>query len=86
MLALDVMTAFLETIVLVDDSDLYRAIGLGLTAMDITLEGAAAAPIAALDRFGDSIPGARIGLVLTGTWASSAEVQHAVRMGQHADQ
>jgi threonine dehydratase len=85
-LALDVMTAFLETVVLVDDRDLYRAIGLALAATDITLEGAAAAPIAALDRFGDSIPGGRIGLVLTGSWASSAELQTAVRMRQHLDQ
>lgn len=77
-LALQVMVEYLGTAVLVDDEDLYRAMGLALEASNLEIEGAAAAPIAALDRFGSEIEGERIVLIITGGWPARREMQRAL--------
>lgn len=83
-LALAVMIQYLETITLVHEDDLYRAMALALFNTGMAPEGAAAAPIAALERFGDSIPGERIGLLITGNWSSEQEIIKAVEFREAA--
>ena len=68
--SLRVMTALLETMILVSDEDLWRAIATVFDATGAAVEGAAAAGVASLDRFGDDIPGERVGIVLSGGWIS----------------
>ena len=77
-LALDVMKQYLATSVLVDDEDLYRAMGMAIEAAGVAMEGAAAAPIAALARFGKDIAGDDVALVVTGNWPSKAETERAI--------
>lgn len=84
-MALAVMVNYLNTMALVDDHDLYEAIGLILHDERIHLEGAASAPVAALKQFGDSIPGERIALVLTGSWSSDAEMAEAARVFEQSE-
>lgn len=79
LLSLHVMIEYLGTSVLVDDEDLYTAMGMALETASLEIEGAAAAPIAALERFGDSIEGERVAIVATGNWPSQSEVEQAIR-------
>ena len=44
------------------------------------VEGAAAAGVAALERFGDEIPGERVGVILTGGWVSRNDLLRALAM------
>jgi threonine dehydratase len=79
-LALAVMLEFLDHVAVVDEVDLLRAMGTSLATTGIQIEGAAAATIAAIERFGDSIPGDEIGLVLTGNWTTHRELSRAVEL------
>ena len=76
-LALGVMIDFLRQSV-VDEHDLYRAIGTASANAELQLEGAAASPIAALERFGTDIQGERIALVITGDWISDEEKMRSI--------
>lgn len=76
--ALDVMLAFLRRIAVVTEADLDTAMAAMFTAHGIQLEGASAAPFAALALYGDQIAGESIGLVVTGNWASAAEIGRTV--------
>jgi threonine dehydratase len=69
-LALSVMIDDLETIALVTDDDLRAAMAISMRTSGLQIEGASAAPIAALERFGDALPGDQVVLVLTGNWCS----------------
>ena len=84
-LALAVMIEYLDTIALVQEDDLYRAMALALFCTGMALEGAAASPIAALERFGESIPGERIGLLITGNWSSEQEIIKAFEFREDAN-
>ena len=75
--SLRVMTALLETMILVSDEDLRRAIATVFDATGAAVEGAAAAGVASLDRFGDDIPGERVGIVLSGGWISRSDLVRA---------
>ena len=79
-LALDVMSTYLDGMALVDEDDLYRGMGLALSLQQMQIEGAAAAPLAALERFSEELPGERVGLVMTGGWASPEQLQRAQAM------
>jgi len=76
-LALDVMTRRLETMVLVTESDLHSAIALGVLEAGCLMEGAAAAPLAALETRGGEIPGDPLVLVVTGSWLSPRQLADA---------
>jgi threonine dehydratase len=75
--ALHVALALLGRMAVVTEDDLDRAMATMLASHGIQLEGAAAASLAALSRYGDRIAGDTIGLLITGNWASSAEVERA---------
>ncbi len=80
--ALEVMLALLRRTVVVTEADLDSAMATMFSAHGIQLEGAAAAPLAALMRSGDKIAGERVGLVVTGNWASAAEIARTVTIAQ----
>jgi len=75
-----VMDRWLETMVLVDEDDLYRAVALAFRQTGLIIEGAAAATIAALATHGGQIPAERIALIITGSWLSSAELERALEL------
>ena len=64
--------------VLVTEEDLWSAMAMTLDATGAVIEGAAAAGVAALERFGDEIPGERVGVILTGGWVSRNDLLHAL--------
>jgi threonine dehydratase len=65
-LSLAVMDALLGQMVLVDEDDLRASIATAYDAIGLPAEAAAVAGLAALDRFGDQIPGEHVGVVVTG--------------------
>jgi threonine dehydratase len=71
-LALEVMRALLGSMVLVDDADLWRAVGTLLQTTGLAVEPSGAAGVAALERFGPEIEGERVGVLLTGAWIGEA--------------
>lgn len=73
-LALTVMLRWLETMVLVTDDDLRAASGRAFASLGLVVEGAASAPLAALDLHPDAIPGVRVGLVVSGSWLSAGQL------------
>ena len=76
--SLRVMTALLEMMVLVSDHDLWRAISTVFDATGAAVEGAGAAGVAAMDRFGEQIEGDKVGVVLTGGWISREDLVKAL--------
>jgi threonine dehydratase len=62
------MTALMRSVVLVDDEDLWSAVALLLQTTGLAVEPSGAAGVAALQRFGQEIEGARVGVMLTGGW------------------
>ena len=79
-LALSVLVEDLETIALVTDEDLRAGMAISMNTTGLQIEGASAAPIAALERFGDSIAGDKVVLVLTGNWCSEKELSDTVAL------
>lgn len=73
-LSLAVMLGLLETMVLVTDDELRAASGDAFTSLGLVVEGAAAAPLAALDRHPGAIPGDRVGLVISGSWLAAGQL------------
>jgi threonine dehydratase len=71
-LSLEVMTALLGSMVLVDDADLWRSVGTLLRTTGLAVEPSGAAGLAALERFGAEIEGERVGVLLTGGWIGEA--------------
>lgn len=76
--ALEVMTAFLRRMIVVTEHDLDLAMAAMLVAHGVQLEGASASTLAALALHGDEIGGTTVGLLITGNWASPAEVERTV--------
>jgi threonine dehydratase len=74
-LALSVMRRLLDSVAVVTDDDLYAAMAVAVATHGLHLEGAAAAPVAAMERCLDDISGERVGLVLTGNWMSAEELR-----------
>ena len=83
-LALDVMLRSLERLAIVTDADLDAAMAVALVAHGLQLEGAAASPLAAMMRHAEIIGGDTIGLVVTGNWASTAEIDRTVALAEAA--
>jgi len=82
-LSLSVMTRLLGTVILVTDDDLRAASGRAFRSLGLVVEGAAAAPLAALRLHPDAITGDRIGIVITGSWLSSDQLADGLVVGQH---
>jgi threonine dehydratase len=76
--SLAVMTSLLHHMVLVTEEDLWSAMAMTFGATGAVIEGAAAAGVAALERFGDEIPGERVGVILTGGWVSRNDLLRAL--------
>ena len=79
-LSLRVMRAKLRSMAIVSEDDLWRGIGLLWAATGQIGEHAAVAGLACLDRFGESIDGDDIGLVVTGSHLSAAELSRALEL------
>jgi threonine dehydratase len=77
-LALEIMRALLERMILVAEDDLWRAIASGYRVTGFPIEPAAAAGLAALERFAGDIPGERIGIMITGGRISAADLCRAL--------
>ena len=78
LLSLDVMLRHLTTMGLVTEDDLFAAIAIGFRHAGILLEGAAAAPVALLERHGSEIGGDPVVLVASGSWLSSDQLSDAL--------
>src|SRR5437879_6016788 len=78
-LALGVMRALLERMVLVTEEDFWKAIATGFEITGLPVEPAAAAGLAALERFSEDIPGDRIGIMITGGRLTATELCRALR-------
>lgn len=77
-LSLDVILRTLTTMGLVTEDDLFAAITLAFRRTGILLEGAAAAPLALLERFGGDIDGDPVVLMASGSWISSDQLTEAL--------
>lgn len=77
-LALDVMNAYLETMILVDERELDDSVSYALQYEGVVIEAAAAAGVAALRAFALDLPGDITGVILTGGWISASDLARAV--------
>ena len=77
-LAWSVMDAWLRTMALVDEADLYRGVATAFREAGLIVEGAAAATIAALSVHGGELPGDPVALLVSGSWLSMAEFNQAI--------
>lgn len=73
-LSLRVMTRLLPTMILVTDDDLVRVTGEAFRTLGLVVEGAAAAPLAALSLHPAAIDGRQVGVVVTGSWLSADQL------------
>jgi threonine dehydratase len=78
-LALGVINEHVDDLVLVSDGDLHAAIARGLIEIGEVLEGAGAAPLAALERYGVGWKGQVVVAILSGGNASHEELLNAMR-------
>ena len=78
-LALSVMNAYLETMILVEEQQLADGISYAVHNEGIVVEPAAAAGIAALRTFARHVPGEMTGVILTGGWISASDLARCVR-------
>src|SRR5205823_1113595 len=79
-LSLKVMLRLLETIVLVTEEDLWRAVGAAFRATGYPIELAGAAGFAALEEFPDELPGKRVGIIVTGGRISATDLVKALTL------
>ena len=77
-LSLDVILRHLTAMGLVTEDDLFAAIAVGFREAGILLEGAAAAPLALLERHGDEIVSDTVVVVASGSWISPAQLAEAL--------
>jgi len=77
-LSLRIITDHVDDIVLVSDDDLRRATGLALTEIGQALEGAGAAPLAAVERYHGRWSGEVVVAILSGGMASRDELEQAL--------
>jgi threonine dehydratase len=80
-LALSVMLAYLETMILVEERDLANAVAYVLHNEGVVIEPAAAAGVAGLRMFTRDVPGALTGVILTGGWISARDLDRLARAG-----
>ena len=80
-LALGVMLRHLTTMGLVTEDDLFAAMAIAFREAGVLLEGAAAAPLALLERHGPEIEGDPVVLVASGSWVSSDQLTAALGRG-----
>jgi threonine dehydratase len=76
--ALDVLRHRLDLMCLVDEDDLWHGVRNAYDALGHNLELAAVAPLAALERFGDSIGGASVVVVASGSCIGSDQLAYAL--------
>jgi threonine dehydratase len=79
-LSWSVMTRLLTTVVLVNDDDLRAGSGRAFQSLGLVVEGAAAAPLAALRLHPEIAEGDRIGLVVSGSWLSSGQLSEGIAL------
>jgi len=82
-LSLSVMRRLLGTIVLVTDDDLRAESGWAFRNLGLVVEGAAAAPLAAIQLNPDAIEGNRVGLVVSGSWLAADQLTEALSEARH---
>lgn len=82
-LSLSVMNRLLETIVLVTDDDLKTESGWAFEALGLVVEGAGAAPLAAIRLNPDAVDGDRVGVIVTGSWLSADQLADALERLPH---
>ena len=80
-MALSVMSAYLDTMVLVAEDELAAGVSYALHHEGVVIEPAAAAGVAALRGFAPSLPEGATGVILTGGWTSASDLALAVRTG-----
>ena len=80
-LSLSVMTRLLETIVLVADDDLRAESGWAFQSLGLVVEGAAAAPLAALRLHPEIVTGDCIGIIVSGSWLSADQLAEGLSLG-----
>jgi threonine dehydratase len=78
-LALEVLRHRLDLMCLIDEDDLWRGVRTAYEALGHNLELAAAAPLAALERFPDSIDGATVVLVASGSCIGSDQLAYILQ-------
>jgi threonine dehydratase len=77
-LSLSVMMEMLETMIIVTDDDLRHDTSNAFRSLGLVVEGAAAAPLAALRLHPDAIAGDRVGLVVSGSWLSADQLAESL--------
>jgi threonine dehydratase len=82
-LSLSVMNQLLGTVVLVTDDDLRAESAWAFQSLGLVVEGAAAAPLAALRLHPDAIGGDRVGLVISGSWLSADQLGEGLELAPH---
>lgn len=83
-LSLAVMTRLLETAVLVTDDDLRAESGAAFRSLGLVVEGAAAAPLAAIRHHPEIASGDRIGIVVSGSWLSADQLAEGLDLDSHS--
>lgn len=78
-LALEVLRRRVDLMCVVDEDDLWSGVRTAYDALGHNLELAAVAPLAALDRFADSIEGASVVLVASGSCIGSDQLGHILQ-------
>ena len=78
-LALEVLRHRLDMMCVVDDEDLWRGVRTAYDVLGHNLELAAVAPLAALERFADSIGGATVVLIASGSCIGSDQLVHILQ-------
>ena len=82
-LSLSVMKQLLGTIVLVTDDDLKAESGWAFQSLGLVIEGAAAAPLAALRLDPDAMGGDRVGIIISGSWLSAVQLAEGLERVPH---
>ncbi|MBT8207550.1 MAG: pyridoxal-phosphate dependent enzyme [Acidimicrobiia bacterium] len=84
-LSLSVMTRLLETIVLVAEDDLRAESGWAYQSLGLVVEGAAAAPLAAIRHHPEIAGGDSVGIVLSGSWLSADQLAEGLDLVSHLE-
>lgn len=79
-LSLGVMIRLLGTVALVTDDDLRSESGWAFTSLGLVVEGAAAAPLAALRLHPDIVKGDRVGIVISGSWLTPGQLSEGLAL------
>lgn len=84
-LALSVLLRHLAGIAVIDEDDLWNAVRLAYENLSHNLELAAVAPLAALERFPDEMPGSTVVVVASGSCIDAAQLGHILTGGTRTE-